>query len=169
GIGSHVLSSELPKISSDKYEGLKSYFIVGRALLGAIYVGCIIYLPALWFWTLTDGDFTKITTLQLFIFPILLIEQITYLLLATTFHLPWYSSPFSLGVFAQYITTKKFIIYFLASFSIFKVWAIAIQYFGLVRLTTRSRFQTFAIVLSIHIILWVITASLTYFNFNILL
>jgi len=166
GIGTHVISPELVKIKDTEYEGLKSYFILGRFILGLLYAAILLSLTSLWFWTMTDTWYTKLLVLQAFTLPIVLLEHITYLLLATGVDLPWYSSPLSLGVIAQYITSNEFVIYLLGSISVFKIWVIALQYNGLRVLTEKSRLGIWIMIIPINILYWSVAALLAYLDFK---
>ncbi|MEK3888473.1 hypothetical protein [Bacillus sp. FSL K6-3431] len=169
GVGTHVISPQLVKLTAVQYEGLKSYFVVGRFLLGLLYAGVILYLPPLLFGPLTNTSYSKLVVMQAFVLPILLMEQVTFILLAIGLDLPWYSSPLSLGVIAQYITVKKYIIFLLGCVSIFKLWVIAVQYRGLRMLTTSSPRAIAAMVISFQLVFWSISAFFAYVNFYIIL
>ncbi|MFK4998749.1 hypothetical protein ACI2OX_19880 [Bacillus sp. N9] len=82
GIGTHVLSPQLTKLAPPEYEGLKSFFIVGRVLLGLLYTGFVLFFSALWFWTMSDVAYKKLVVMQAFVVPILFVEQLTFLPLA---------------------------------------------------------------------------------------
>lgn len=166
GIGSHVFSSELTAGSSGEFEWLKSYFVAGRFILGLLYAGLIILFQALWFWTLTDVPYSKLVVLQAFVFPILLLEQAINIFLAVQLNLPWFSSPFSLGPAAQYITDKQYFIYFLGCISLLKFWAISIQFYGLRILSHRRRWTLLSIILGVHIIFWLGSAFLAFLDFK---
>ncbi|MBS4178092.1 hypothetical protein [Lederbergia citrea] len=169
GIGSHVVSPELLKSSPLQYEGLKSYFIIGRIIHGLLYAGCVIFLPALFFWMLSDTWYTKMVVLQAFTLPILLVEQTTFILMATKLNLPWFSSPFSLGVLAQYLTDYEYLIYLLGSMSLFKLVAMVVQYEGLRTFAMKSRVEAIVMVLSINLIFWAFGALQAFINFKMLL
>lgn len=166
GIGSHVFSSELTHDSSGVFEWLKSYFVTGRFISGILFAALVIFFQALWFWTLTDVPYTKLIVLQAFIFPILLLEQAFNILLAIQMNLPWFSSPFSLGPAAHYITDNHFFIYFLGCISLFKIWAITIQLYGMKILSSRRQLPLFLIIIGIHIIFWLGTAFLAFLDFK---
>ncbi|WP_062108521.1 hypothetical protein [Bacillus niameyensis] len=169
GIGTHVLSPTLVESSKAEFASLKSFFLVGRTLLGFIYAGLIITLPSLCFWTFTHVDYSKLVAIQIITLPILLLEQLTFIFLAISFDLPWYSSPLSLGVIAQYFISKNYVIYLLGSISFFKIWVMVIQYYGLRELSKLSRLPTFLMVLFLNLVGWCLTATLAFINFVILL
>ncbi|MCR2821409.1 hypothetical protein [Lederbergia panacisoli] len=166
GIGSHVLSPELVRSSSLHYETLKSYFIIGRFFLGLLYAAAVIFLPALLFWVFSDTFYRKFIVVQTFIFPILLVEQISYIILVVFFNLPWFSSPLSLGVIAQYIMKSGFLIYLCGSISFFKIWIAFMQYRGVRALTMLSRVKSLLIVICMNLLFWSLTAFFASVNFN---
>ncbi|WP_154654379.1 hypothetical protein [Siminovitchia fordii] len=166
GIGSHVFSSKLTEVPNEEFEWLKIYFVSGRLILGFLYAALIIFFQALWFWTLTDVPYTKLVALQAFVFPIFLFEQVVNIVLAAQMNLPWFSSPFSMGPAAQHMTEKPFLIYFLGCISLFKIWAISIQLYGLRILSSRSPVTSFFITLGMHVIFWLGTAILALLDFN---
>jgi hypothetical protein len=169
GIGSHVFSFELLDLPASLYEWRKSYFIFGRFLLGLLYAGLIIFFSAFVLWTLTDVPYKKLVVLQTAVMPILLIEQAFHILLAIQFHLPWHSSPFSLGPIAQYLTNSPFIIYFLGCISFFKIWVIIIQIYGLSSLSRQKKLLIWILVLAVHLLFWAGTAFLAFLDFNVVL
>lgn len=169
GIGSHVFSFELLKIPESQYEWLKSYFMIGRFLLGLLYAGFIIYFSALLFWTLTDVPYKKLVVMQAAVFPVLLLEQAANILLVMMLSLPWYSSPFSMGAAAQYMTENPFFVYFLGCTSIFKIGVIAIQIYGLSSLSPQRKPILWALVLGVHFIFSLGTSFLAFLDFQVVL
>ncbi|MBS4218947.1 hypothetical protein KHA96_11535 [Bacillus sp. FJAT-49711] len=166
GIGSHVLSPELARSTNLQYETVKSYFIIGRFFLGLLYATAVIFIPAAVFWVFSDTFYKKFVVVQVFILPILLLEQISYIILAVFFNLPWFSSPLSLGVIAQYIAKSDFLIYLCASISLFKIWVAVVQYRGVRTLTELSRMKSALLVICIHLLFWSLTTVLALINFN---
>lgn len=166
GIGTSVLSGDLVHLPHSEYEGLKSFFLVGRFISGLLYAAFIIFLPALVFWTFSDAPYIKLALLQAITLPILLLEHVSYILLLLYFHIPWYSSPFSLGVIMQYVTDQRFIIFLFGSISIFKIWAISVQFTGLQTLTNRSKIWIVLMILFVHFSSWIFTALLGWIDFT---
>ncbi|MFS0645688.1 hypothetical protein [Siminovitchia sp. 179-K 8D1 HS] len=169
GIGSHVFSFELIKLPASQYEWLKSYFILGRFLLGILYAGIIIFFSSLLFWTLTNVPYKKLVVMQAAVFPVLLLEQAVNIVLVMWLGLPWYSSPFSMGAAAQYMTESPFFIYFLGCISIFKVWVIAVQIYGLSSLSRQRKPIIWLLVLGVHLIYWLGTSFLAFLDFQVVL
>lgn len=169
GIGSHVLSPTLLRESPIEYESLKGFFVIGRFLLGLLYGGMILTLPSLCFWLFSQEIYAKFVVIQAFILPILLLEQVSFIILAIGFDLPWYSSPLSLGVIGQYLLTHKYVIFLLGSISIFKVWAMVMQYRGIRTMISLTPFPLVLMVLGIHLVSWCFTSAVAVINFVILL
>ncbi|MGE6257905.1 hypothetical protein ACQKCU_08300 [Heyndrickxia sporothermodurans] len=169
GIGSTSISRSLTLDSKDIFEWHKALFVIGKVLSGIIYSVCILYIPSLFFSIFADVSYRKSVVIQAFVLFILLLEQISYILLVMIFNLDWYSSPLSLGVIGQYITSIPFIIALFGSLSIFKFWGIYIQYKGLCSLSEKNRLPLFLLVVIINFIFWGFTALLTYIDFYRLL
>lgn len=164
GLGTHVFSHELNIVDQAGFEWRKSFFVLGRFVFGLVYAAGLLFLPALWFWTLTEVPYAKLLTLQALVLPVHLLEQAVYIWLASGLDLPWYSSFFSLGVLAQYITSHLFPVLLLGCVSLFKVWVMAIQYTGLREMTGKPRITLAGIILAIHLIFWLLAALMGYIN-----
>jgi hypothetical protein len=170
GIGMDPLSKELTKLSQTSYELEKFMFILGRIIAGILYASIILFVPAVIFWTISEkGEYRKLIIVQALVLLILLLERLTYIPLSMFFSLDWFSSPLSLGVIAQYITTKPWVIYFLGSFSLFKVWIFYIQYKGLKLLTEQKNWLIWTVILLTNLFFWAITAFLAYIDFSTLI
>lgn len=168
GWGTIPLSKEFIELSPVDIEIHKFYFVLGRLLLGILYAAFILFIPALLFWTLSDAEFKKLVVLQGITLIILLIEKLTYLPLLTFLSINWYSSPFALGAISQTLSNSEWLKYFLGSISLFKVWAMVMQYMGLKWLSDKSRITVILWVLFINLLFWSITAFLAYIDFSIL-
>jgi hypothetical protein len=170
GIGMDPLSKELTKLSPTSYELEKFMFFLGRIIAGILYASIILFVPAVIFWTISEkGEYRKLIIVQTLVLLILLLERLTYIPLSMFFSLDWFSSPLSLGVIAQYITTKPWVIYFLGSFSLFKIWIFYIQYKGLKRLTEKKNWLVWTVILLTNLFFWSITAFLAYIDFSLLI
>jgi hypothetical protein len=170
GIGMDPLSKELTKLSPPSYELEKFMFFLGRIIAGIVYAAIILFVPAVIYWTISEkGEYRKLVIVQALVLVILLLERLTYIPLSMIFSLDWFSSPLSLGVIAQYITAKSWVIYFLGSFSLFKVWIFYIQYKGLKRLTEQKNWLIWTVILLTNLFFWSITAFLAYIDFSTLI
>jgi hypothetical protein len=162
GIDSEYLSKKLTSIPRAEYEMNKSLFLAAQILQGLVFGAIMLFLPALFFWTLTDLEFKRLLTIQLFIMPILLLEKLLIVPMAVYLGLTKVSSPFSFGVIAQYITGNDFIIHFLAYISIFKIWAIFIEYKYLKALTDKNPKIIVLLILAIHLVIWLFAALFSF-------
>lgn len=166
GIGSEYLSKKLTSISREEYEMHKLLFMAGQTVLGLVFGIIMIFLPSLFFWTMSDVELKKFVAVQLFILPIFLLEKIIEIPFALSLGLTQVSSPFALGTIGQYITDNNFIIYFLASISIFKVWAIFIEYKYLKMLTGKNPKIVLIIVIGLYLIFWLLSALISFVQFE---
>jgi hypothetical protein len=170
GIGMDPLSKELYQLTPASFELEKFLFFLGRILNGIFYSIIILFIPSIIFWTISEkGEYRKLVIVQGLVLLILLIEKLTYIPLSIFFSLDWFSSPLSLGVIAQYITAKPWVIYFLGSFSLFKIWIFYLQYKGLKRLTQQKNWLIWAVILLTNLFFWAITAFLAYIDFSTLI
>lgn len=162
GVDSEYLSKKLTSISRNEYEMNKFLFLAGQTIQGLFFGASMLFLPALFFWTMTDLEFKRLLTIQFFVMPIFLLEKLLIVPLALFLGLTKVSSPFSLGVIAQYITGNDFIIHFLAYLSLFKVWAIFIEYKYLKMLTDKSPRMVILLILAIHLVIWLFAALFSF-------
>jgi hypothetical protein len=166
GIDSEYLSKKLTSIPRTEYELNKFLFLAGQTLQGLVFGAIILFLPALFFWTVTDLEFKRLLTIQLFVIPILLLEKLLIVPMALYLGLTKISSPFSLGVIAQYITGNDFIVHFLAYISIFKIWAIFIEYKYLKAMTDKNPKIILLLILAIHLIIWLFAALFSFIQMD---
>lgn len=166
GIGSEYLSKNLTAVSRENYELHKLLFMIGQLIWGLFYGIAMIFIPALFFWTLSDIDLKKLVTVQLYVMPVLLLEKVINIPLATELGLIKTSSPFSLGVIAQYITDNDFIIYFLAAITLFKIWVIFIEYKYIKMLTGKRPGIVLLLVIGINLIFWLFSALFSFIQFE---
>lgn len=170
GIGMDPLSKELTKLSPVTFEMEKFLFFLGRLIAGILYAAVLLFVPALIFWTISDeGEYRKLVITQCIVLIILLIERLTYIPLSIFLSLEWFSSPLSLGVIAQYITNKAWVIYFLGCFSLFKIWVFYIQYKGVKRLTQQKNWVVWLVILLTNLFFWSITAFLAFIDLSTLI
>jgi hypothetical protein len=170
GIGMDPLSKEFTTLSPLTIEMEKFLFLLGRIISGILYAAVILFVPALIFWTISDeGEYRKLVITQSLVLLILLIERLTYIPLSLILSLDWFSSPLSLGVIAQYITGKSWVVYLLGCFSLFKIWVFYVQYKGVKRLTQQKNWIIWLVILLTNVLFWSITAFLAFFDFSTLL
>lgn len=170
GIGMDPLSKEMTKLSPTTYELEKFLFFLGRLLAGLLYAAIVLFFSSLIFWTISDeGEYRKLAITQGIVLMILLVEKLTYIPLSLFLSLDWYSSPLSLGVITQYITSKSYVIYLMGSFSLFKVWVFYIQYKGIKQLTNQKNWIIWLVILLTNLFLWSLNALLAFLNISTLI
>lgn len=162
GIGNEILSKELTSLPSSEFEARKLLFILGETSWGILF--CLLYLsfPALFFWTVTEIDYKKLVTIQMFAYTVLLIEKVLVTLLALTLGINEFSSPFSLGVLTQYLTDNHFFIIFFGTISLFHLWIIYFQYIYLTRLSDKRGWVLLLLILGLHAFLLIVSTLLDY-------
>ncbi|KAB7706625.1 hypothetical protein F9802_10535 [Bacillus aerolatus] len=161
GIQSESVSAYLADVGNTEFEGQKMLFAIGSATWGLLYPLLILFLPALLFWTFLEVDFRKLLVLQSFVFVIYLIEVCLLILLNVTLAIPRDSSPFSLGVLAQYVTENELITSFFSFITLFHIWAMTLQYKFLKRSSEKSPRFVLLLILAITIALWLFSALFT--------
>ncbi|OIK14252.1 hypothetical protein BIV60_12150 [Bacillus sp. MUM 116] len=160
GIGSEYLSKKLISVPQDEFEMHKALFVIGQILFGIFYAAIILFIPAFFFWMLIDVEFNKLIVAQLLVLVILLIEKIVLMPFILIFGLATNSSPFSFGVIIQYFTGNEFIMNFLATITLFKIWALFIEFKYLKVLTKKSSMNVLAMVIGINVIMWLCSTFL---------
>ncbi|WP_100332397.1 hypothetical protein [Bacillus xiapuensis] len=161
GIQGESVSAYLADVNQTAHEWQKMLFAIGASIWGLLYPLLFIFIPALLFWTFLEVDFRKVLALQSIVFLIYLIEMCLVMLLNWYFAIPRESSPFSLGVLVQQATDKQLIISFFSSISIFRIWAIILQYQFLKGATEREPRFVFLLIMTITIFFWVFSALFT--------
>jgi hypothetical protein len=170
GIGMDPLSKEITTLSPVTYELEKFLFFLGRLLGGLLYAAIILFFCSLIFWTISDeGEYRKLVMTQGVVLLVLLLEQLSYIPLSLFFSLEWYSSPLSLGVITQYVTSKTYVTYLMGSFTLFKAWVFFIQYKGIKRLTGQKNWIIWLVILLTNLFIWSLNALLAYLSISTLL
>ncbi|WP_404356235.1 hypothetical protein LG291_22545 [Cytobacillus firmus] len=169
GIGTEIISRELTSVSPSEFEARKLLFLLGQILWGLIYPAIMLFIPAAFFWALTDIPFIKVLVIQMFALAILLFEKALLIPFNWKIGLDESSSPFSLGPIAQYLTDSTILIYFLGQVSVFSLLVLYIQYKGLKYLTDKSRGQIISYVLLINVLFWLVSSFLSFIKFEKLL
>lgn len=161
GIQSESISAYLADFDIYTYEWLKLLFAAGSGLAGLLLPFFFIFIPALLFWTFLELEFKKLIALQCITFSIYLIEFALLIAWNVFFSIPRDSSPFSLGVAAQYITENMIVIRFFSFISIFQIWILVIQYRFLRTSQTRKPHFVFFMVLLIGLAFWILATLFT--------
>lgn len=166
GVDSEYLSKKLTSIPRAEYEMNKLLFLTGQIIQGLVFGAIMHFLPALFFWTVTDLEFKRLLTIQLFIMPILLLEKLLIIPMALYLGLTKISSPFSLGIIGQYLTGNEFVIHFLAYISLFKIWTIFIEYKYLKAMSDQNPKIILLLILAINLIIWLFAALLSFIQMD---
>lgn len=168
GIGSEQLSKLIYEASTTQFSTIKALFAVGQVVQSIIVTAAIIFLPALIFWIFTDVEYRKLVVMQLFIASIFLIEKMIALPMELYWGLDHASSPFSLGVIAQYLTNYELVSNFFGEISLFTLWAVILQFKYLRVITEKSVKHILILILSINLFMWIFAALFTYIKFEVL-
>jgi hypothetical protein len=166
GIGSEYLSKRFLSLTPEEFQLQKALFITGQTLWGLLYGSMILYLSSFWFWSMTDTELNRFVVMQLLVLIILLLEKGILIPVSLLLGIPEISSPFSLGPIAQTLTSNSFAIHFFAGISLFKVWAMAIQYLYVRALTENSRGKVLALVLGLNLLYWLLSAFFSIIQFE---
>jgi hypothetical protein len=169
GIENEQLSKLIYETSSSEFESIKGLFAIGQVLQSIFVSAILIFLPALVFWVFTDIEYRKLIVIQLFVAGIFILEKIITLPLQFFFGLDLASSPFSLGIIAQYLTDYEIIINFLGEVSLFSIWAMILQYKYLRVITDKKNSILVILILSINLFLWIFTAIFSFIKFEIMI
>ncbi|RYI27909.1 hypothetical protein EVU96_15750 [Bacillus infantis] len=169
GVGNEILSKEIDELPPSEFEAKKALFAAGKLIWGILYPFFYLFFTSLVLWTLTDVPFKKITALQCIVLVILLAEKLIFLPFAVQMGLPEESSPFSLGVAAQYITSADLLVYFLGEITLFGIAAMVFQYYGLKALSPRRPAILLISVIGLNLFLWLMSALISYIQFEKLL
>ncbi|WP_080843865.1 hypothetical protein [Cytobacillus gottheilii] len=169
GLKSEILSPAIFDLSNSEYETQKMLFAIGQILWGIVITLILLFLPSLFFWTVTEIEYKKLVHIQFAIVCIILIEKVLLILLGYLYGLDSNSSPFSLGIIGQYVTSNEILLKILSVISIFKLWIIYIQYTVIKVLSDKSATFVLLICLAFNIMWWIFAAIFKYLDFAKLL
>jgi hypothetical protein len=162
GIGNDILSKELNNLSSTGFEATKSLFAIGQIIRVLIEALLIITIPSLFFWAVSDKEWKKFMVVQQYVLVLFLLEKLLLLPFAVFLGLTAdISNPFSLGIIGQYLTNNEFILLCLAQISIFKIWAVVLQFKYIKELIGSTAKRTALYVIGFNIVILLIV---TFFN-----
>lgn len=168
GIGNESLSKLIYDTTSSEFQTIKGLFAIGQVVQSTVTTAILIFLPALIFWIFTDIEYYKLVVVQLFVAGIWLLEKIVFFPLQFYFGLDHASSPFSLGILAQYITDYQLLSHFFGEISLFSIWVMFIQYKYLRVITEKSPRIILLLIVSIQLFFWIFTALFSYIKFEVL-
>ncbi len=161
GVQAEPVSTYIVKNTPAIFEWKKMLFAIGAAVWGLIYPLVIIFIPTLLFWTFLEVNFRKLIALQAFVYFIYLLEFCLLIGLHLFFAIPRESSPFTLGVLAQYVTDNQLVINFFSFISLFQLWTIFFQYQFLKRVSPKSPRYIFLLIMIVTLVFWVFSALFT--------
>ncbi|WP_394141241.1 hypothetical protein [Cytobacillus oceanisediminis] len=162
GIGTESLSRELAVIPANEFELKKLLYLTGQVLWGLVYAGLLIFLPALFYWTLTDIEYRKLLIIQAYSFLILVFGKAIIMITSFLLNVDTIYSPFSFGALFQYLTTSELLIAAFGTITLFHFWAIFIQFYYLNELTEKNSKFVFFIVMALNIFFWIVNTLLSY-------
>lgn len=168
GIGSEQLSKRIYETTDTQLSTIKALFAMGQVLQSVLVTALIIFFPALIFWIFTDVEYRKLVVMQLYAASIFLIEKALILPMKLYWGLDHASSPFSIGVIAQYLTDYELISNFFGAISLFSIWVIILQFKYLRVITEKSAKYILILILSINLFMWVFFALFTFIKFEVL-
>jgi hypothetical protein len=161
GIQGESISAYMAESDTYTYEWLKLLFTAGSGIAGLLLPFFFIFIPALLFWTFLELEFKKLIALQCITFSIYLFEFALLIIWNVFFSIPRDSSPFSLGVLAQYATDNAIAIRFFSFITIFQIWILVIQYRFLRTSEARKPLFVFFMVLLTGLAFWILATLLT--------
>lgn len=161
GIQGESISAYMAESDMYTYEWLKLLFTAGSGIAGLLLPLFFIFIPALLFWTFLELEFKKLIALQCMAFSIYLIEFALLILWNIFFSIPRESSPFSLGVVAQYTTENALAIRFFSFITIFQIWILVMQYRFLRTSQARKTLFVFFMVFFVGLACWIIATLFT--------
>lgn len=168
GIGNEQLSKLIYETTITEFSATKALFAVGQIIQAIVVTAIIIFFPALIFWIFTDIGYRKLVVMQLYVTSIFLIEKVITLPMQLYFGLNDASSPFSLGIIAQYVTDYELISNFFSEITLFAVWAIILQFKYLRIITDNSPRRILVLILATQLFMWVVSALFSYIKFEVM-
>jgi hypothetical protein len=166
GIGTEELTTHLEQYTGEQFAFLQLLFAFGHALGGLCVPLLFLFISSIIYYLLFDMDFVKLLTIQLPILLIFLLEDLVLFPFQLFFGVKDLFSPFSLGVWAPYITKHVFIWALLRTVSLFSIWAVSIQIIALRSLTEKSVQRVTMIVIAVYLFFAFLAAAGTEFPFS---
>jgi len=166
GIGSEYLAKKFLSLSPTEFQLQKAIFVTGQAVYGLFYATIILYFSAFWFWSMTDTEYKKFLVMQMLVLTVLLVEKVLLIPISLLLGVPEISSPLSLGPIAQSLTENSFLIQFFAGITLFKIWAMVVQFLYVRSLTGKSRIVVLSLVLGLNLLFWLISAFFSIIQFE---
>lgn len=161
GIQGENISAYMAKSDMYTYEWLKLLFAAGSGIAGLLLPFFFVFIPTLLFWTFLELEFKKLIAVQCVTFSIYLIEYALLIAWNVFFSIPRESSPFSLGVLAQYATDNAIAIRFFSFITIFQIWILILQYRFLRTSEAKKPLFVFLLVLLTGFAFWILATLFT--------
>lgn len=155
GIGNEILSKQINNMTNTEFEAAKIFFALGQILWSLFAALIVITVPSLLFWTVSDIEWKKFIVVQQYVLGIILLEKLITSIFMITMGLPEFSNPFSFGVIGQMFTTNNIILQFLAEITVFKIWAIVLQFKYVKILSQKNSQMTALIVIGLNMLIWI--------------
>ena len=169
GIGSSSLSKELSKVSGAEFETKKQLLLIGRILLGVTITAIVLFASSLFYWSIFDISYRKLVIIQMTIFCIYLLEKIVQIPLFVLLDIHTTSNVFSLGIIAQYLTQKEWVIHLLSQITVFQVCMIFLTYYYIAFLTDRKKIVIGISIAFLYVLYWAISGGLSLLRVSIFL
>lgn len=168
GIGNEQLSKLIYAAGTSEFHTIKGLFALGQVIQSMIVMLIFIFFPALILWVFTDIEYRKLVVVQLYVGGIYIFEKIVTIPLQLYFGLGYESSPFALGIIAQYLTDYEIVIKFFGEISLFSIWAMVIQFKYLSIITQKSPKIIILLIISINLFIWLFTALFSFIKFEVM-
>lgn len=167
GIGTESLSQELASVNKEVFEAEKQLFLVGSILAGLVTPCVFLFLSSLYYWSFVQIDFQRLMIIQMTIFVLFLLEKVIEIPLYLLLDISAISNIFSLGVIAQYITEKEFVIHLLSQITLFRVGMLVYSFYYLKDLMELSRKALLFVIGFLFTFYWLGSGVLSYIDIGI--
>lgn len=151
GAGTETLNQLKANYLGSDYEYAKFWFIIGRLVWGLGLGLLVIFVVSLVFYLFYEIPYQKLVVIQLSVGAVFLLEALSWLLLLPVAGLEWNRSPYSLGVIADLLTDRPWIISLFGAVSLFQLFILYFQTRCLLVLFPAKRWHVWAVVGMIYI------------------
>ena len=124
GAGTETLNQLKSGYIGSEYEYAKFWFIIGRLISGLLLGLLVIFVVSLVFYLFYEIPYEKLLVIQLSVSIVFLLEALSWLLLLPAAGLEWDRSPFSLGVLADLVTDRPWVISLFGAVSLFQMFTL---------------------------------------------
>ncbi|MFS0561699.1 hypothetical protein AB1K91_13220 [Terribacillus sp. 179-K 1B1 HS] len=151
GAGTETLNQLKSGYIGSEYEYAKFWFIIGRLISGLLLGLLVIFVVSLVFYLFYEIPYEKLLVIQLSVSIVFLLEALSWLLLLPAAGLEWDRSPFSLGVLADLVTDRPWVISLFGAVSLFQMFTLYFQARCLLVLFPVKRWHVWAVVGMIYL------------------